>query len=242
MKKYLFLILFVFISVSPNNLFASEYSGKEYNLQSRDARITVTDVDISTITGLRTNEGILDIDIKHLKSGNKKDIRLQVVCSDNNYKNVADICNQEYVFDTASKRIHYVANTPKSKVNLQFVIYDNDNPNLKSYLLEKKIQLNYQSDKSKNSKVKITSPKDGEKVYFSSDFLLKWKTKSNKVINILNCGLDKENCSQINGVLGKKGKVYISADSIMSGNSLIKVENSVYPKYFDYVEVVALPR
>jgi hypothetical protein len=61
-------------------------------------------------------------------------------------------------------------------------------------------------------------------------------------MNVFNCELDKENCSQINGVLGQKGKVYISADSIISGNSLIKVENSSYSKYFDYVEVVALPR
>lgn len=74
MKKclYLFLILFVFISVLPNNLFASEYSGKKNYIKSKDVRIKVTDVDTSIISGLRTNEGILDIDIKHLKSGKKR--------------------------------------------------------------------------------------------------------------------------------------------------------------------------
>lgn len=149
MTKYLYLFstLFIFISVHPNNLFASEhseyYSGKEYNLKSKDVKITVTDVDTSPFSWLRTNEGVLDIDIKHLKSGNKKDVRLQVVCSDNNYEVVADICNRDFIIDSRPYRINYLTNTPKSKVTLHFVVYDNDNQTLKSYILENKIQLNY---------------------------------------------------------------------------------------------------
>lgn len=139
-----------------------------------------------------------------------------------------------------------MTNTPKSKVTLQFVVYDNDNQNFKNYILENKIQLNYQSNKAKSSKVKITSPKNGVKVYFGSDFLLKWKLNTNTLVNVLNCMPDKTGCSPIDGGKnldsGKMGQMHISADIIMSGNSLIKVENALNTSKFDFVEVVALPR
>lgn len=77
--------------------------------------------------------------------------------------------------------------------------------------------------------------------------MLQWNLKNNGTVNILNCMPDKTGCSPVNGgknfVSGKKGnRVNIYADSIISGNSLIKVENALNPSKFDFVEVVALPR
>lgn len=345
MKKYLFLILFVFISVSPNNLFASEYSGKEYVLKSKDIRIVLTDVDVSGISGLRSNEGILKVDIDNLY-GDDKDISLMILCSSSNYTEYGlsgDICNNEFIFNSKSNteaNIHYLIN-PNSKLELEFTVFDRDNSNYQSYILKTEIKSetklgkieieegktlyagneytltwdgspgadvnnvtvllaggtlaetgdrvigniryfdknyykfilprdikpgnnfsiqligvvasgvqvpqidNLKIKKAKSSKIKITSPKDGTKVYFGDDFLLKWNIKTNGGVNILNCMPDKTECVPINvmsSIKNNRGKVYIPGDSIFSGSSLIKIENALDTSKFDFVEVTALPK
>lgn len=241
----IFIGIFLFNICNTNTVFANSdfVDGKIYILKSKDIKISVTDIDVSMVSQLKPGEGLIRVDISNL-FGDAKDIRLKATCSSSNY-DATNICNNEFELDSKAStngNFAYFLDDPKSKIKLEFTIYDRDNPNFRSYTLKKII--GPKKTNNNKSELKITSPRDGKKVFLNSGFFLEWKTNLKNIVDILNCMPDKTGCKTIEGihtVKGSKGSVYIKGDSIMSGNSLIKIENVFDPEYFDYVEVVASP-
>jgi hypothetical protein len=178
-NKFLFVSFFFVIFFSFQQAQAS--SDQTYSIKGKDLTIKVTQVDVYGLSGLRNNEGIINIEVQHKKKkiNQQKDVRLTVVCSDDNYYVFSDICNKDYTYTGSPLNLNYLLNDNRShNFNFQFAVgkfkgdnIGDDEGETINYVLEQDIPIKL-SVLSKE--IKIISPKSKSTIKANKDFLIKW--------------------------------------------------------------------